>query len=83
MRFHFKIQDGAEVPDSVGAELAGMNEARREAVRLMGELMRDNPDAVWGDEAWRMVVTDDADLTLFTIEVLTSYAPAGRARSLG
>jgi uncharacterized protein YqjF (DUF2071 family) len=75
-RYHFNVMDGTDVPDIVGTELTDLAEARREAVRLVGGLMRDTPLDFWREENWRMVVTDEAGLSLFSLHVLAFDAPA-------
>ncbi len=82
-RYHFNVIDGTDTPDLSGADLGDLQEARLEGVRLMGGLMRDAPEDFWGDEAWRMVVTDEAGLTLFSLEVVAVDAPSLAMRARG
>ena len=77
MRFFFNQLDGAFKPDDQGIELATIAEARLEAVRYAGEVMRDHPTIVWAGEDFRIQVTDDTQLLLFTVIVVGVDAPAG------
>ncbi|WP_334161221.1 DUF6894 family protein [Phenylobacterium sp.] len=67
-RYHFNVEDGRSIPDPEGTELPGLESARREAVRMAGRLMEDDPAHFWSTGAWSVVVTDDADRTLFILD---------------
>jgi hypothetical protein len=58
-RFFFHVQDGSETLDDVGTELPGLAEARAEAVRTSGEMLRDLGEQFWNSAEWRMWVTDE------------------------
>ncbi len=70
-RFFFHSEDGSLVHDEEGTELADTGAARVEAVRLSGALLIDRPQALWESTRWRLLVTDESGLILFTIEVNT------------
>lgn len=67
-RYHFNVEDGQSIPDPEGTELPDLNAARREAVRLAGRLLDDDPEQFWSHGLWSVVVTDDAGRTLFTLD---------------
>lgn len=68
-RFHLNAYDGVALPDSTGRDLADLDEARAEAVRLAGELMRDGAtDRRLGDN-WRIEVADDTGRSLFWLDL--------------
>jgi hypothetical protein len=75
-RYFFNIEDGASIPDKTGTELPNLRSARMEAVRLSGKLLHEEPDLFWdsGDD-WKMIVTDDAGLILFSLHFAASGAP--------
>jgi hypothetical protein len=75
-RFHFNVEDGLSTLDTDGVELPSIHAARIEAIRLTGEILRDNPQEFWDRPAWQMFVTDEAGLTLFSVQVLATDAPA-------
>jgi hypothetical protein len=57
-RYFFHVIDGREIIDNEGSELAGLKEARVEAIRLAGAILRDEGDKFWNGEQWHMNVTD-------------------------
>ena len=78
MLFFFNQLNGESRPDDQGTDFATINEARLEAVRYAGEVMRDHPTLVWEGEDFRIQVTDDTKLLLFTVIVVGVDAPAGK-----
>ncbi|RYG87295.1 MAG: hypothetical protein EON59_07845 [Alphaproteobacteria bacterium] len=63
----FKVAGAVYNPDTEGMEMASIGEARIEAARYIGELIRDKPHIVWEGEEVRVEVTDANQLVLFTI----------------
>ena len=57
-RYFFHVIDGREIIDDEGSELAGLREARVEAIHLAGSILRDEGDKFWKGEEWHMNVTD-------------------------
>ena len=51
------------------AELRNTDEARQEAARRIGQLLKDHATKLWADEEWHMDVTDNVGLILFAITV--------------
>ena len=76
-RFFFNQFDGDYKPDDEGLELASLDDARLEAVRYAGEVMRDKPGIAWTGQDFRVEVTDGSDLVLCTVIVVGLDAPAG------
>ncbi len=74
-RYFFHVIDGVTCTDMEGVEIASLSEARREAVRLSGEILREHPGDFWADEQWRMDVTDETGLTLFALHFSAVDAP--------
>ncbi|GLS45547.1 hypothetical protein GCM10007884_35380 [Methylobacterium brachythecii] len=75
-RFHFHIYDGFTARDPNGTELPDYDAARRTALRMAGELLKEEGREVKLGEEWRLEVTDDADLVLFRIDFNITEAPA-------
>lgn len=65
-RYFFHLQDGKDIPDSEGTELADPKAARIEAIRAGGAMLRDLA-SYWDGTEWRMDVTDEAGTTLFKL----------------
>lgn len=80
-RFFFNEFDGQYKRDDLGLELPTIEKARLEAVRYAAEAMRDQPELAWKGDEFRVEVTDEKHLVLFTVIVLGVDAPAG-GRSL-
>jgi hypothetical protein len=70
-RYHFQVRTESHVALTETADLQGAHEARVEAARRIGVLLHDHAHQLWADEEWRMDVTDERGLILFTIQVST------------
>ena len=57
-RYFFHVIDGRSIIDNEGLELAGLKEARIEAIQLAGAILRDEGDKFWNGGEWHMNVTD-------------------------
>jgi hypothetical protein len=66
-RYFFHVKDGKDITDSEGTELAGVSEARDQAVTTAGEMIKHQNDTVWNGSEWRMIVTDEAGRPVFTL----------------
>ncbi len=71
-RYYFHVKDCNDLPDEEGTELSGPDEARIQAVRTSGEMLRDRHRRFWGSPYWQMHVTDVTGATVcllrFTVE---------------
>ena len=70
-KYFFHSEDGHLEHDHSGTDLADPAAARREAVRFAGALLNDRAQALWEGTDWRLLVTDESTMILFTIEVTT------------
>lgn len=66
-RYFFHVMDGRASIDHEGTELAGIAEARAEAVRTAGEILRHDIADLWSGHPWQMTVADDTGVTKFTL----------------
>jgi hypothetical protein len=57
-RYFFHVVDGRDIIDTDGTELSGLREARAEAIRTAGAILRDEGDRFWDGTEWEMNVTD-------------------------
>ena len=78
-RFYFHTQTDTRTSDDQGTELASPFLARREAIRMCGQIMHDAPEAFWGSRPWTVVVTDSAGLILWEILMDGTSSAAGLA----
>lgn len=67
MRFFFHLAGAVMDRDLVGHELSGINAARGEASRVLGEYVRDHPSCIWGGRELRVEVTDTNGLMFFAV----------------
>ena len=81
-RFYFNVYDGVALPDLAGVELKSWPDARFEAIRLAGAILRDEAKRIALTEDWRMEVTDENGLVLFRLDftVLESAVTQGSRR---
>jgi hypothetical protein len=77
-RFFFHHTDGKFDPDNEGTEFPDLATARVEAVRYAAELVRDRPDEVWAGDTFRIEVSDEDNMLLYTVVILGLDAPAAR-----
>ena len=63
-RYFFHVHDSEEMLDREGTVLAGFDEARAEAIKTAGEMLRDAGRRFWDGAEWRMWVTDEAGATV-------------------
>jgi hypothetical protein len=59
-RYFFHVIDGHDIIDNEGSEMSSLKEARTEAIRLAGSILRDEGDTFWNGTEWHMNVTDAA-----------------------
>lgn len=67
--YFFHTDNGTRVEDAVGVELPNQARAHRDAIRLTGAMLKDEPGLLFGDREFRMEVADENGTTLFTILV--------------
>jgi hypothetical protein len=77
-RFHFNIYDGVSMLDREGMELTDWHEARLEAIRRAGEILKQDADRIALGEDWHMEVTDDTGLVLFRLDFTVMDTAATR-----
>jgi hypothetical protein len=75
MRYFFNLAGAVYDPDNQGVEFGTAADARAEAVKFAGELIRDHPTMVWAGEDFRVEVTDGNQTVLFTVIVVGVIAP--------
>jgi hypothetical protein len=79
-RFYFHVTDSRDYPDLQGTELPSIEAARTEAVRFSGRLLEKAADTFWDGQEWHMRITDENDLTLFTLLFVGMDAAHNRPR---
>ncbi|MGH6910293.1 MAG: DUF6894 family protein [Phenylobacterium sp.] len=82
-QFYFHTEDGRSVSDDEGTDLATLADARVEAVRVLGDILRENPDEVLATGQLRLTVTNAAGLIYFALDLSATDAAAGKAQRSG
>ena len=75
MRYYFHTADGSRDRDDTGIELPNLAAARQQAIVYAGECMTDDP-SILAHRHFRVEVTDDRDLLLFTVITIAISAPS-------
>ena len=68
-RYHFNVLDGTAYIDDAGIELAGIDDAKREARRYAGTMLADSAMLSSPYQKWQVEVTDHNGLALFRLGV--------------
>ena len=66
-RYFFHVMDGRASIDHEGTELAGIEQARAEAIRTAGEMLRQDSAGLWSGHPWQMTVADETGCTQFSL----------------
>ena len=74
-RYYFNLHDHRYVPDPDGSELAGLEAAKRQAIKLAASILAGCPEEFLGSKEWRVEVTDRGGILLFTVGLAMTLAP--------
>ncbi len=74
--YYFEIADAEPAIPCVGENLPSLEAARCFALKYGALLLCEQGEAFWGGEEWIMTVTDADRLTLFTMMICVTAAPA-------
>jgi hypothetical protein len=77
-KFFFHTEDGRCFSDEDGTDLPDLDAAKAEALRLIGEVAREDGAEFWTTGELRLTVADQRNLTLFALDVSAIMAPAAR-----
>lgn len=71
-RYFFHVDGERRYVDKDGVELADLVAARRESLRVIGELITgDALDDIWSVGEWVMTIADETARELFSIRLIT------------
>ena len=79
MRYFFSQAGAVQDVDHDGVELDSTSAARVCAVEYASETLSERPEIIWQGDEFRVEVTDQSGLILFTVIVLGIDAPATRS----
>lgn len=74
-RYFFHTEDGLRLEDEDGTLLPSDDAARLEAVRILGELLREKPEMFWAHERFDVTVVDETGATLVKLHLGASEMP--------
>ena len=75
MKFTFKSDAGPAGDREWSADLETVWAAKVEAVRTLGELLREDGPVFWANHPIQMLVSDDQGLALFRLDLGAHEAP--------
>jgi hypothetical protein len=75
-RFFFHLDDGTPASTDESVELPDLGAARELALRYLGQSLSEGPSVFWSRGDWRLTVTDESRLTLFSVHVVATEAPS-------
>ncbi len=82
-RYFFHVRVGADGLDTIGTDLPDRETARLEAIRLSGDILKNDPYRVALGEDWYIEVTDDVGVILFQVTFMVVAAPALKPNGQG
>ncbi len=78
-RYFFHTEDGRPCRDHEGTPLPDDRSARNEAITVLAELVKEDPETFWKDETFKLTVTDEAGLILYVLDLSAVASPASHA----
>lgn len=76
MRYFFNIYDGYSGLDVEGTDFPDWASARIAAVKMAGEILKEEYDRILECRDWRMEVTDDTGLVIIRLDFCATEASA-------
>ncbi|MGH6965131.1 MAG: DUF6894 family protein [Phenylobacterium sp.] len=73
--FFFHTENGRICRDAEGTELPDLRSARNEALVVLAQIVREDPDQFWRDRNFRLTVTDGAGLVLYLLDLSGISSP--------
>ena len=74
-RYYFHAEGAELYPDEQGSEVGDMDAVQLKAAHALGELLKEKAEEFWSD-GLKVQVADEAGLSLFSLEVVTTFSPA-------
>ena len=68
-RFYFAVRTETHVLLADAVDLSDVEDARLEAARRVGNLLKTHAEILWTDQEWQMDITDEQGLILFVIHI--------------
>lgn len=81
--FHFRVHNGADLPDETSYEFLDLAAVRAHALRYAGDLISGEPDLLNGETEWRLDVLDAERRPIFALHLFVIEAPRVRCSNDG
>lgn len=75
-RYFFHTTDGQSHKDEHGLELRDSREAQRIAVKMFGELVKDQAEDILDEKHFQLCLTDEQGLHLLEVMLVAGPSPA-------
>ena len=75
-RYHFHLTHDVEIRDEGGVELDELHAAKCHAVKLIADVLCEEPELFWKSDTYRVSIADDRGLLLLSVEMIAQSAPA-------
>ena len=75
-QYFFHIDNGSVAHDDEGTVFKDLATAKCQGMKLVGQTMCDASETFWDQQEWSLTVTNEAGLSLFSVHVLGTEAPA-------
>ena len=79
-RYFFHVREDSELEDDHGIVLPDEHAAKRHGVMMLGQILRDEPQAFWASGQIRVTATKDDGGVLYTLETTAEMAQADPER---
>jgi hypothetical protein len=75
-RYFFHLQSSHVVRDEEGSEHQDLDAAKCHAVQMIAQVLCERPKTFWEADTYRVTVTDERGLVLFTVEMFSVQSAA-------
>jgi hypothetical protein len=78
-KYYIGLRSETHLNETLEVERDDITALRLELARFVGDLLKEHAALIWEDQDWRVDVTNDTGLILFTMEICATDAPATAA----
>ena len=75
-RYNIELRTVEKVSETLHVESNDLTALRIELAMFVGEMLRDHAAQIWVDEDWRVDVTDEAGLILYSLFIAATDSAA-------
>lgn len=78
--YFFHLTTSHDTPDDRGSEHDNIDAAKCHAVKMIADVLCETPHKYWETEVYRVTVSNETRLVLFTVEMVSMDAPSIKSR---